>query len=444
MTIRKLNHICLISPKRTIWSKTDRIKNVLEERSNLLKPWYSPNLSILTIVGLTPSNIEVSYIDEDFEEIDFNIHYDMVGISAMTQQVTRGYEIAKEFRRRGTYVAMGGIHASVLPDEVLKWVDTVIIGEAEDLWPQFLEDFKENREKRSYKQPEGKFVDLTKSPVPSYDFLKNKNYFKNPKYFYNLIPVQVSRGCPHNCEFCLVTKCYGNKFRKKTIEQVTLEINKIKECFPGKTIMFADDNLFIDRKYARELMILLKELRIRWVAQSDISIGEHEDLIKLAYESGGLFLLIGFESINPENLKTMNNNSWKCKQLANYPINIERIQTHGIIVFGSFIFGLDNDDKNVFNDVVQFMDENNITGQLTIATPLPGSRLLERLKQEDRLIEKEPFWDKCTFFDVLYKPKKMTVDELEEGFIWAYKQLFNEKSFAGRARYLKEMYKNIQ
>jgi len=444
MSERKLKHICLISPKRTIWAKTEQIRKALEERTKLLKPWYSPSLSILTIIGLTPSNIEVSYIDEDFEEIDFNIKYDIVGISAMTQQITRGYEIAKEFRRRGVYVVIGGIHASVLPYEALEWVDTVIIGEAEDLWPQFLENFKNNKEKKFYKQAEGNSVDLTKSPVPKYDFLKNKNYFKNPKYFFNMVPVQVSRGCPHDCEFCLVTKCYGSKFRKKTIEQVRIEINKLKECFPGKTIMFADDNLFIDRKYAKELMILLKELRIRWVAQSDISIGEHEDLLKLAYEGGGLFLLIGFESINPENLKAINKNSWKYRQLVNYSSNIKRIQKNGIIVFGSFMFGLDNDEKNVFNDVVEFMNNNNITGQLTISTPLPGSRLLGRLKEEDRLIEKEPFWDKCTFFDVLYKPKKITVDELEKGFIWAYKQIFNEKSFATRAQYLKAMYKNIQ
>ncbi|MDZ7667021.1 MAG: radical SAM protein [Desulfotignum sp.] len=316
------------------------------------------------------------------------------------------------------------------PNEALEWVDTVIIGEGEELWPQFLEDFKNKREKRVYKQPEGTFVDLTKSPVPRYDLLVRKNYFKSHKNFYNMIPIQISRGCPHNCEFCLVTKCYGSKFRKKTIEQVILEINKIKEYFPGRVVLFADDNLFIDKKFSKKLLKTIKDLNIRWWAQTDISVGEDEELLSLIYESGGLLLLIGFESIDPENLKSINNNSWKYKQLSNYSRNIERIQKHGIIVFGSFIFGLDNDDKNVFNNVVRFMDENNITGQLTIATPLPGSRLLERLKQENRLIEDEPFWNKCTFFDALYKPQKMTVEELEDGFIWAYKQVFNEKAHA--------------
>ena len=443
MSGKKIKHICLIGTKRYTWSINPKTKNALDGNNRFLKAYNTSSLSIITIAGLTPPDIEVSYIDEDFEDIDFNIQYDIVGISAMTQQIVRSYEIAKEFRRRGIYVVMGGIHTSFLPEEALEWVDTVIIGEAEDLWPQFLEDFKNNKAKKIYKQPEGTFVDLTKSPIPRYDLLKKKNYFEDHKSFYNMIPIQVSRGCPHDCEFCLVTKCYGSRFRKKTIEQVRIEINEIKKYFPGKVILFADDNLFIDRKFSKKLLEEIKNLKIRWWAQSDISVGEDEELLSLIYESGGLLLLIGFESIDPENLKTINNNSWKYRQLKNYSKNIERIQKHGIIVFGSFIFGLDNDDKNVFNNVVEFMDQNNITGQLTIATPLPGSRLLERLKLEGRLIENEPFWDKCTFLDVLFKPQKMTIEELEDGFIWSYKQVFNEKAQAKRVQYLKEIYKNI-
>lgn len=187
----------------------------------------------------------------------------------------------------------------------------------------------------------------------------------------------------------------------------------------------------------------MKELNIRWWAQSDIGIGEDDELLSLAYDSGCLTLLIGLESINPENLKTMNRSSWKHRQLMNYGRNIENIQKHGIIVFGSFIFGLDNDDKSVFKNVVTFMDENNITGQLTIATPLPGSRLYERLRAENRLLMDEPFWDRCTFLDVLFKPKNLSVADLEDGFIWAYGQVFNRESFAKRSAFLKSIYKNI-
>lgn len=443
MTIKILNHICLISPKRDTWSKTEKIREVLQKKNKFLKAWYSSSLSILTIAALIPSDIKITFVDEDFEEIDFSVTYDLVGVSAMTQQAQRGYQIASEFRKRGTYVVMGGIHASAMPEEALQYVDTVFIGEAENTWPEFLNDFKNKIPKKIYTQNKREIDDLKSSPIPKYDILKEKNYFKDSRHFYNMIPIQVSRGCPHACEFCLVSDMYGTKFRKKSFGQVKQEISTIKKLFPGKLIMFADDNLFLDRKYSKGLLQVIKELGVRWVAQSDIAVGEDEDLLSLIYESGGLFLLVGFESINPANLKAMNKNSWKFKQLKNYKKYIERIQKHGIIVFGSFIFGLDNDDSNVFRNVVDFMNRNHITGQLTIATPLPGSRMLERLKNENRLLENNSFWEKCTFFDVLFEPKKMKKEELEDGFIWAYNQLFNEKAFIKRAEYLKKIYKSI-
>ena len=163
----------------------------------------------------------------------------------------------------------------------------------------------------------------------------------------------------------------------------------------------------------------------------------------MAYDGGCLIVLIGFESIHPKNLEEMNRTKWKYKQLAKYRKNIERIQSHGIQVFGSFIFGLDNDSPDVFRAVVEFMGQNHITGQLTIATPLPGSRLEERLKIENRLLPEYGQWERCTFFDVLFDPKLMSKKELEEGFIWAYQQVFSESSFAKRAEYLKHAYKRL-
>lgn len=443
MSTRTLQHICLISPKRDQWSKTEKIRDILEKNNRYLKAWYAPNLSLLTIAGITPADIKITYIDEDFESIDFNAKYDLVGISAMTQQIVRGYEIASEFRERNIFVVIGGIHSTVMPEEALQYADAVFIGESEKTWLQFLNDYRNNIEKRIYKQDKDTFPDLQHVDLPQYDIIKDKNYFKDPNYFYNMIPIQAGRGCPHDCEFCLVSKIYGKKYRMKRIDQIKLEINEIKKYFPHRLIMFADDNLFINRKFSKELLHEIKECNIRWVAQSDISIGDDDELLELIYQSGGLFLLVGFESINPDNLRNLNKSSWKYKQLFNYKKNIDNIQKHGIIVFGSFIFGLDNDDDSVFKGVVDFMHGNFLTGQLTIATPLPGTDLLGRLKNENRLLVKEPFWDKCTFFDVLYQPKKMTVDELENGFIWAYQQLFNEDSFKKRADYLKDIYKGI-
>jgi radical SAM superfamily enzyme YgiQ (UPF0313 family) len=439
----KINHICLISQKRHAWSKTPWMKKELNQCSEFLKAWYTPSLSLLTIAALTPAKINISIIDENFDKINFNEKYDIVGISAMTQEVVRAYEIADEFRKRGVYTVMGGIHVSVLPEEALGHVDTVIIGEAENLWPKFLEDYQHGEPRKIYRETEGYFIDLKNSPIPRYDLLIGKDYFMDPKHFSNSIPIQVSRGCPHNCDFCLVTKMYGYKFRKKTMAQVKSEILTSKKYFPGRMIMFSDDNIFLDRKYAKELLQVLKDLKVRYWAQSDISIGQDDELLKAIYESGCLYLLIGFESISSNNLKNINSNLWKYRQLKNYSKYIENIQKHGIIVFGSFIFGLEHDDNSVFKKVVEFMNKNNITGQLTIATPLPGSRLYEKLKSEKRLIKNDGYWEKCTFLDVVFKPNKISVKELEEGFVWAYKQIFNKHAFVKRAKYLNQIYKNM-
>jgi len=443
MQKRTIHRICLLNLKRYTWSKTPKIKNALDNLSSYLKAYYSPSLSLLTIAGLTPPQIEVIYIDEDFEDIDYTAGYDIVGISAMTQEALHAYEVAQKFRENGVYTVMGGIHASVMPDEASGFFDTVIIGEAEILWPKFLNDYINGNEKKLYHNEKGISIDLEHSPVPRYDLLKNKNYFKDTRYYYNMVPVQVSRGCPHDCEFCLVTSIYGKKYRKKSIDQIKQEINEIKKNLPGRIILFADDNLFVNRKFAKELLGAIKELDIRWWAQSDISIANDEELLDLIYESGGLFLLIGFESIDPENLKNMNKNAWKFKQLKDYEKNIEKIHKHGVIVFGSFIFGFDHDDTGVFEHVVKFMNTNHLTGQMTIATPLPGSRLYTKLQNENRLLYNDAFWDKCTFLDVLYQPKKMSVEELENGFIYAYNQIFNQDSFSKRSEYLKNIYKNI-
>lgn len=441
MDKRKLEHIAFINFKRYTWSITPSIKKALDSSAKFLKAYCTPSLSLLTIAALTPTDIEVSYIDEDFEEIDYDAGYDIVAISAMTQQAPKAYQLAREFKKRNVYVVIGGIHASVLPNEALQHVDTVIVNEAEETWPVFLDDFKNHRPKQVYSS--SSLVNISKSPVPRFDLLKDKNYFRDTSRYYNMVPLQATRGCPHDCEFCLVSKIYGKKIRKKKIEQIRQEIISIKENIPNKVLLFADDNLFVDRKYAKELMITLKDLKVRWWAQTDIAFGDDEELIALAYEGGCLIALIGFESINPENLAKMNKTFWKYRQLDKYRNNIERIQRQGIQVFGSFIFGLDSDTRDVFRNVVEFMDENHIVGQLTIATPLPGSRMEERLKNENRLLPEYGQWDRCTFFDVLFKPRLMSKKELEDGFVWAYEQVFNESSFAKRAEYLKGVYKSL-
>lgn len=435
--------ICLISPRRLVWARNEKITEALRQSHQFLKAWYSPPLSLLTVAGLTPAGINIVLVQEDFEEVDFTACYDLVGITAMIQNATRAYEIAAGFRARGTYVVIGGIHPTVLPEEALGHADTVIVGEAEELWPQFLRDFENGEPQRIYRGAPEHRVDLTKSPMPRYDLLNARNSIKDPHFYYNFIPVQAGRGCPHGCDFCLVSDIYGKKGRRKSIEQVRAEILAIKKQLPNRLIGFVDDNLFIDRRYAWDLLETLVELKVRWVAQTDISVGEDSDLLERMYRAGCLFLFIGFESLDSENLSGMNHSQWKLRQLDNYEPYVRSIQERGILVFGAFIVGLDHDDAGVFARTVDFMDRNHITGQITFATPLPGSRFYERLKQEGRFLYPEPFWDRCSFFDVLYRLKRMTKEQAEEGFIWAYQQVFNEKALSKRTAYIKEIYKKL-
>ncbi len=440
---RPLKRICLVSPRRRVWARNERITAVLKSSHQYLKAWYSPPLSLLTIAALTPENVEVVLVQEDFEEIDYNASFDLVGISAMIQNVDRAYEIAGRFRARGIHVVIGGIHPTVLAEEVALHADTVVVGEAEELWPLFLRDFENGDAQRIYRNAPEYHIDLTKCPMPRYELLSARNSVRDPHYYYNFIPVQATRGCPHGCDFCLVSDIYGKKAREKTIQQIRAEILAIKRLLPNRLIGFVDDNLFVDRHFSGELLQTLEELKVRWVAQTDIAVGADPDLLQRMYRAGCLFLFIGIESLDSENLASMNRNHWKMRQLANYEANIHNIQENGIIVFGSFIVGLDHDDAGVFGRTVDFIERNCITGNITVATPLPGSRMFGRLKQEGRFLYPEPFWDRCSFFDVLFRLKRMSKEEAEEGLIWTYQQVFNDKAFQKRTNYIKEIYRKL-
>jgi len=334
---------------------------------------------------------------------------------------------------------MGGIHASILFEEALQHVDAVIIGEGELLWKDCLNDVKLNKLKRIYKNPDNFFIDLRISPPPSYHLLK-KNYQTKGNDFFNMIPIQVTRGCPHNCSFCIVSKLYGKNIRIKNIDQIVFEINTIKNNFNDLLIGFVDDNLFACKKFANELLKQIKPLKVRWFAQSDISIAYDNELLESAYSAGCVMMLIGFESLNPNNLKTINPNHWKMKQLEKYSQAVQLIQKNGIIVYAAFIVGFDYDNINVFQEIKDFIIANNCPGQFTVLTPLPGTEIFNLLKKENRLFS-PTYWDQCNFFDITFKPKQMTKNEIENGLIWLYDEVFSSEVIEKRYSYMKNIYK---
>ena len=437
--IRDIHKIALINPDNPINKANPELSEMFERNSKHVKQWAAPALSLLTIAALIPESIEVEYIDERYEEIDFDKNYDLVGLTSMTHQVVRAYKIAKIFKEKGIPVVMGGIHASILPEEALQHVDTVFVGESENLWPKYLNDFKHFKEKRLYENKD--VIELTQSPVPRYELIKH-DLFKNMDNYFNFIPVQATRGCPHDCSFCVATKYYGKRIRKKEVDQVVKEIEHLRKFNQESLIFFADDNLFVDKKYVKSLLHALIPLKLKYFAQTDVKFADDEELLELAYLSGFEMVFIGFESINLESLDEINKNKWKMNQSKNYSSAIKKIQAHGIVPFGGFIIGFHHDTLNTFKAISEFVVQNNFPAAFTLLTPLPGSRLRDELQSEGRLFEMGS-WDKCGFYSLLFKHDSMSKIDAEKALVKLYEDVYTTENALQRAFHMKKMYKNL-
>jgi len=424
--------IALISPKGRFLSNNPKFRKFWENSNEIKfykRFWSGLSTGLLVVAALTPKNFKIELIDENIEDIDFNKKYDLVGISNMTQQATRAYQIADEFRKKGAKVVIGGVHATIMTKEAKEHADSVIVGEAEKNWPKFINDFLKNDIKPFYFSSGP--IDLECSPIPRYELLKPDKY--------NIIWIQTTRGCPYDCEFCSASKIFGKKFRIKAIKQVIQEVKIVKSIFKNVRIGFGDDNMFVNRKYAAELVKELIPLKIRWMTQTDISVAEDERLLGLLRQSGCYLLFIGFESLSEKNLKLVDKSGFKARKLSKYREYIEKIQSHGIGIMGAFIVGFDYDDKTVFKKTLDFiLDSHLYAMQIAILTPLPGTRLRNRLEQENRLLSYS--WDNYTLWDVNFIPKQMSVAELQKGSLSVYKTIYNKKVLLQNNRYFKKIY----
>jgi radical SAM superfamily enzyme YgiQ (UPF0313 family) len=367
-----------------------------------------PLLSTSLLAGSTPSRHEISIIDESLSEIDFDQEVDLVAITAITPLAPRGYEIADQFRKKGRRVVIGGIHVSWLPEEAKSHSDSVVIGEADEIWPKILEDAERGELKPFYKQKER--TDLRHLPIPRRDLLPKRGYL-----FHNLI--QTTRGCPFDCEFCSVTALHGKTYRMRPVSEVEKEIQSLKRS--KAYIFFVDDNVAGHVSHAKELLAMLANHRLRWVSQGPIHIAEDGELVSLMARAGCHGLFIGFESLREENLSLMGK---KINRIEAYEKGIQKLHDAGIGVYASFVFGYDFDDPSVFEEFLAFADRNRIDGAfLPILTPFPGTRIYQRLKEEGRLLTED--WSKYDMATVVFRPKRMTVEELQEGF-WKVNRSF--------------------
>lgn len=368
-----------------------------------------PRLSLPVIASLTPPEFEVEIIDEYFEDINFECKVDLVGITAMSTQAPRAYQIADEFRKRGKKVIMGGSHASALPDEALMHVDSVVIGEAEGIWGDVLKDFLNNKLKGIYKSSE--FHSLCGLPIPRYDLLKVDRYRLLKINF----PMQVGRGCPNKCDFCSVNKFFGNRYRHRPLEEIIEEIKKINK----RGIVFVDDNIIGNIQFAKSLFEKLIPLKIRWSGQVSLNVAKDKELLELAARSGCAVMFIGIETLSKKTFENMHKSFIDPGEMSEL---IKRINKFGIKIRGSVIFGFDEDDNTVFEKTVNFLIKNKIIyADFNILTPLPGTSILEQFKKESRIFDWD--WSKYNFKNVVFYPKCMTKEELQIGF-WKAAQKF--------------------
>jgi radical SAM superfamily enzyme YgiQ (UPF0313 family) len=400
-----------------------------------------PSLALLVLSALTPAEDQVEYIEvaDISAEGALDTRFDLVAMTSYTAMAYEMYTLADRYRAAGVPVVLGGLHASFAPEETKEHADAVCIGEGELLWPQILADFRKGGVsglRPFYVEQSPGAYDLALSPMPRFEHLIGRRY--------NRITVQTVRGCPLDCEFCGASKLYGPKFRRKPLDKVVAELRRIKDLW-GDNAFFelADDNSFANRHWAREFLTAIQDLDLRWFTETDISVADDDELLRLLAKSGCRQILIGLESTSTATLNGIDRANWKLKRHGKYMDAIKKIQSYGVTVNGCFIVGNDGDDPGIFEALRDFIEQSELLeAQVTILTPFPGTALLSRLRASGRLLY-EKFWDKCTLFDLVFEPKQMSPDELVEGHMWLMSQIYNEKQYARRKRHYVNIVKNL-
>jgi radical SAM superfamily enzyme YgiQ (UPF0313 family) len=373
-----------------------------EHRKDALSsPFKMQRVNLPLLAGLTPPGHTITIVEEAFAPDDIGLDVDLVGITVLTELARRAYQIGDAYRRKGVKVVMGGIHPTVLPDEALQHADAVVVGEAEGVWPQLVSDAASGQMQRMYRA--GKMTDLKGLPKPRRDLLSgnaHKSYIPVP------IGVETSRGCPYDCEFCCIVSTLGQQYRVRPVQEVIAEI----ESIDSPHLFFVDDALGLNRRYAKKLFTEMIPLQRRWLAQGTVSLAEDLELLGLMKRSGCLGLLIGFESVQKGTQNAVN----KIKNLKiDFYEAMRRFHYEGFGILGSFVFGFDYENKDVFEQTLEFILRGRLdVAQLRVLTPYPGTRLYKRLLDEGRLFSRDWWLRGYPPDTLLYQPKGMTADEL--------------------------------
>ncbi len=400
--------IVLLSPKGPLY----------RHRSGIFRKSlrYAP-LTLTTLAALIPDELEagIELFDEGIQNIDPELKADLIGITVITGTAPRSYELARHFRRRGIPVVLGGPHVTLMPEEAAEWSDCVVTGYAETTWPQLLRDFASGRLAARYQQPPG--LSLAGMPVPRRDLLP-------PGAYLTPHTVEATRGCAHDCEFCVVPTAWGRRPYLRPVEEVAAEIRGMG----ARRIVFLDLNLVADTAHAAALFEALIPLRVGWFGLATVLLAEDESLLGLASRSGCRGLLVGFESLSEASLGS-------ARKRFNRPIRyreaIRRFHGHGISLMACFVFGLDEDTPDVFLRTARFAVEEKIDlPRFAIVTPFPGTPLFRRLEAEGRVLTRD--WSLYDGQHVVFQPQRMTVEELLHGTEQAWRSVYSLRSMARR------------
>ena len=374
-------------------------------------------LSLYILSALGPGDADITIVDENRKEIDFDQPADLVGITVMEAAAPRAKEIARMYQDRGIKVVMGGFYPTLIPEEALKHCDSIVVGEAEALWQKLVRDFRKGNLQKIYRSDS--FIDMAEIPIIRREVIPEGHHFYH---------IETTRGCPHRCEYCSVSSFYGNRYRNRPIEHVLEQIREIDETH----IMFVDDNIVSNVKYAKELFQRIAPYRKLWFSQCSINIARSDELLALAADSGCYMLFVGFETLQDAGIRELNK-GW-CDPKS-YPALIKKIHDAGIMIEGSFIFGLDHDDEGVFERTVAFCLENNIeVPEFFVLRPHRGTKLGQRLIRENRVTERD--LESIPTNKVCFEPLQMSRRELQEGYRWASRQVYSKQAIKKRLSHI--------
>ena len=385
-----------------------------------IRTWQMESLPAATLAGLTPKDVEVRFYDDRMETIPFDEATDLVAISVETYTAKRAYQIASEYRKRRVPVVMGGFHATLCPDEVARYAEAVVCGEAELLWPRVIDDARHGRLEKFYRQ----------TGRPSLTGLKpDRSIFRGKRYL-PIGLIEAGRGCHFKCDFCAVQTVFNSTQTRRPIDDIIAEIKPLTR--ERKLFFFVDDNITSNIEQAKEFFRALIPLKVRWVSQSSINAAHDEEFLELLVRSGCQGVLIGFESLNPANLKDMNKvfNTMRGgfeKALAN-------LRKHHIRVYGTFIFGYDRDTPESFSETVAFAREHSLyIAAFNHLTPFPGTPLYKRLQEEGRLLY-ENWWldERYSYNRIPFQPRGMTPELLQKNCLAARREFYSWPSITQR------------